>query len=454
MAAEISQADAAVQSLLNLQQQQAAPAAGAAGLQTSGDRPQPRRSMDNAAVSTTKCVSEPNALASVSTAGDAAAKAAALHALGIDSDICTPELLASLAMRFQAFNLPPGLNSMPDLGTIALAVQQQEQQAAQQRQQQQEEWRLQQQRQQLARQNAANRHLQLYQLGVVQQRARLQQGSSMAGPACLAAASGGPHLQPALQHQQQPCDATCTGTTGAVQQQQQQEEVACEQGLDTMNRHVRFSSAGQDAAAGGASDAAYAAQPAAEAITPASAPAAAGAAATQVAMKADVDGATGVAGSCCDGMATANNRQQSRAERVSDNAATSQQQQQLTSNTSQPQQATNAATCRQAAAAAPCSNFTSSVARPALLQQLLPGQAGMPPQRRYKSDVPGAPAGASHGHLSPAGLTLNHLPGSRRQVYARIQDALACSDAISRAEQSLRALSYAPCARPAAAGST
>jgi hypothetical protein len=321
-------------------------------------------------------------------------------------------------MRFQAFNLPPGLNSMPDLGTIALAVQQQGQEAAQQRQQQQEEWRLQQQRQQLARQSAANRHLQLYQLGVMQQRARLQQGSSLVGPACVTAASYRSQAQPTLQQQQQlqhqqqqqqPCGEACQGSTvmeqQRQQQQQEQEEAALGPQQDNLERHVRFSSAGQGDAA----------QAAAAGAEPAAAPSKETAVA-QVAVEAEVHAATGTAGPCSDGIESGNSKQQQQAGQTCGNAVLEpNHQQQQQQQHIHPQHAISVANCSQAVVAAPGSKGMNSIASTVLLQPLASDEAGMPPQRCHKSDVPGA-AGASHGHLSPAGLTFNHLPGSRRQV--------------------------------------
>jgi hypothetical protein len=402
IAAEASQADAAVQNLLLLQQQQQQQQQEATAARASSTDPQPKDSSTAAAAINGKCASQPGAAAS-GMAAHAATKAAVLQAFGIDSNSYTPELLASLAMRFQACNLPPGLNSMPDLGTIALAVQQQEQEAAQQRQQQQQEWLLQQQRQQLARQSAANRHLQLYQLGVVQQRARLQQGSGLVGPACITAASYKAPGQAMLRQQQQQQQAF--GSSASAEQQQQQ--LVAEAKQDGPDRRVRFSSAGQDvsdAAEGGAAQAA-ATEPLSVSAT--------GAAVTQVTAIAATDAAPPATDPTCSSIVPDSSGQQQASCAV---LPTSQQhsEQPHACNSNQLPHTPDKLGCCQAPVAASNSKAVSSTASTVLLLQQ--PAAIRPLQRRYKSDVPGAPAGASHGHLSPAGLTFNHLPGSRRQV--------------------------------------
>eukprot|EP00878_Enallax_costatus_P018008 GHUV01018934.1.p1 GENE.GHUV01018934.1~~GHUV01018934.1.p1 ORF type:complete len:399 (+),score=190.17 GHUV01018934.1:936-2132(+) len=323
----------------------------------------------------------------------------------------TPELIASLAMRFQGYGLPPGVNSMPDIATMIQEVKQEEREEAQKRQHEQQQWTLEQQQKQQAKQQCATRHLQLYQLGVRQQRAKLQRERASgvwprAGLRQPGAAAVGGQQWPHVQHQQ----------TEQQQQHSPQDVVLQDEGLQLQQQQ-------QQGHGGMSSCEAASPVPAEEPLCKDTA----GQAAQDItrsqlarvgsgtAAPLNTDTAQHTAGPSAERTAlnSCQDSQQSSSKSTDAAAASQDPKQEIAASSTADTAGIEAA--QTVPQMAPAMDSTRAAE---LLQQLQQKSSIplKPPVSRYKYDVPGVTEGASHGHLSPAGLKFQHLPGSRRQV--------------------------------------
>lgn len=428
ISSEASQAgSASLQNLLQLQQAVAAAEIQGPDARRTTKSPQPEATAAEA----------PETTCERNGAAQTAVKAAALQALGMDSEGYTPELLASLALRFQSYNLPPGLSSMPDLGEIALAVQQEQQEAAQRRQQQQEQWMLDQQQKQLARQTAVNRHLQLYQLGVMQQRKKLQQGGRhcaglgrrkvMRQQSAALVVKQQVERQPSLQQEQQqqpPQQQRNYGPSretglayadigGNSECDSVPAVAAVETAPTAAPSKVLASDTAECSAAVSSKESSTPDQGPQCGCTPCQTVEAALAAAMR---QQHTSGSSSSSSTCCPAAGAAG----AQCAAAGMNAVSCKP-----FSTSSCFAANSSLSGSTATTDSPPvlggTTVPGSTLRVQSIQQplgLANGLSHKPPLTRYKSDLPGAAVGASHGYLSPDKLSFDHLPGSRRQVRA------------------------------------